>query len=526
MKKGRFRLGMKGLMVGVASCALIIWAGLSIRDHLEGYQPLRVIRSGNAVERRTAARDLFHEQGIDAEEAMAALVRLLDDEDAGVRAMAAETLGSFVYKLPDPPPTASVASDLLKRRIDVATRGLVPLLSDRDPDVRAAAATGLGTRPIPARAAPQQLAALLDGSNAVRRQAARMIYGAPDVTLPPELVAALKDESAEVRSAAARALVRFGPDLDPEIPALITMMERDETNVRKACALALEAAWPTPALVPTLIGFLKSRDRDVRFHAAQLLGRIGPDARAAIPVLIAVLKEPLGASYPDPARGAARALGQMGPRREAIAALVEVISPEKVERNLSAWQKLGPLLAARKGLADSKPPALQVRAVGAESLRIMAAMHGLGDIGPPAVAAVPALISAYNKALGTHHTMTQVAIPMALGRIAPNSAAAPNAVAVLIRALDSKDPSVRLGAVEALGHFGTAAAAAIPKLRALQEEYSFFRKFVAKSGSGSLLPGSPFYLEISIHNTAAKSLAALEAQSKPDAGGERGRRRP
>ena len=51
-------MGMKGLMGAVALCALILWAGLSIRDHLAGYQPLRAIRAGNAIERRTAAGDL------------------------------------------------------------------------------------------------------------------------------------------------------------------------------------------------------------------------------------------------------------------------------------------------------------------------------------------------------------------------------------------------------------------------------------------------------------------------------------
>jgi hypothetical protein len=92
-KKGRSQMGMKGLIGAVALCALIIWAALAIRDHLEGYQPLRVIRSGNAVERQRAAQDLSDPgREIDAETAMAALVRALGDEDAGVRARAAEAL--------------------------------------------------------------------------------------------------------------------------------------------------------------------------------------------------------------------------------------------------------------------------------------------------------------------------------------------------------------------------------------------------------------------------------------------------
>src|SRR5205823_9774184 len=106
---------------------------------------------------------------------------------------------------------------------------------------------------------------------------------------------------------------------------------------------------------------LKSRDREVRYLTAELLGRIGPEAKGAIPALITVLREPFDleetnrsrAVVPwdrDPAWSAARALGQMGPSREAIAALIEVISPEKVER----------LLAASQGIGELGPPAVDV----------------------------------------------------------------------------------------------------------------------------------------------------------------------
>ena len=50
----------------------------------------------------------------------------------------------------------------------------------------------------------------------------------------------------KVRGAAARALARYGPDLDPAIPALFAMMERDETDVQNACAEALPQSWEGP----------------------------------------------------------------------------------------------------------------------------------------------------------------------------------------------------------------------------------------------------------------------------------------
>jgi HEAT repeat protein len=511
-KKRAFRIGVKGLMIAVACCALITWAGLSIRDHWEGYRPLRAIRAGNTSDRLKAAQDLANERGIDDEAAMTALIHALDDEDARVRAAAAESLGVLVYQLLRVrPPSRPAASELIRKWIDVATRGLVLSLSDRDPRVRIAAATALGTmaqNPNPAPPTDEQVAALRDQSIAVRRRAARQVKGFPDETPPPELVEALRDESAEVRAAAARALARFGPDLDRETPTLLAMLGHDETNVRKACDEALEAAWPNPALVSTLIESLASRDRTVRFHAAQLLGRIGPEASDAIPALIAALKEPSGSTYADPARGAARALGLMGPRPEAIAALVEMIAPEKVDRVLEAMHeavKPGPPKAGRVTWVD-------------ESYRLLSAIQGLGDIGPPAVAATPAVIAAYDKVLRARLLIAEE-IPAALGRIAPNSAAAPDAVTVLLRALDSNDSSYYLGAIEALGHFGADASAAIPKLRAIRDEFDrSIPRAAAKSGAVFVRPGTSVYISKEIRDAAAKSLAALEARSAPDAG--------
>ena len=110
-------------------------------------------------------------------------------------------------------------------------------------------------------------------------------------------------------------------------------------------AVAYHAATLAGA-IPTLLN-PTYRDREVRYLTAELLGRIGPEARGAIPALITVLREPFdleerdrsdvvvsipGPSIEYPAWSAARALGQMGPSREAIAALVEVICPEQVER--------------------------------------------------------------------------------------------------------------------------------------------------------------------------------------------------
>lgn len=511
--KPSLRIGMKGLLLAVACCALVIWAGLTIRDELHPYQPLRAIHSGNSADRKSAAQDLLHDRNIEPDRAIAGLTGALDDQDAEVRAVAAQCIGSLVSQMRDRPPSGPEGAQVLKHRVALVCQNLARKLSDRDPGVRAAAAKGLATMahgptqsadppqrradavsgrywrntayPNRTRPKPEQLSALRGNSSATRRQAAKALYGSPDMTLPTELVHALQDESPDVRAAAARALGSFGTELDRVIPTLIAMMAGDETKVHEACAGALGAAWPSRELVSTLIAALKSRDPDVRFHSAHLLGRIGPEARAAIPALITVLNEPLGPKLPiwDPAQAAARALGMMGPDPQAIAALIEVISPEKVARLVATYPKPEPLPAAKREPGDRKPPPPDARLLSAawESERIIAAVDALGDIGPPAIEAVPALIADYEQAIKVRLTIAEEAIPVALGQIARHSARVPEVVATLIRALELNDDFFRRGAVEALGDLGPEASAAIPKLRALKERLTFIRDAAANA---------------------------------------------
>ena len=196
----------------------------------------------------------------------------------------------------------------------------------------------------------------------------------------------------------------------------------------------------------------------------------------------------------------------MGPNREAIAALVALISSEKVERSIAYSQRLGKDVerhtASRKA-GQPGPPISFDRALSAESTRIAVAVQRLGAIGLPAAAAVPALISAYKRSLETGWSPSDMAIATALGRIAPNSPAAPEVVTLLIRGIGAKDQSNRLRAVEALAQFGADTAPAVPRLRALGED------------SDTL-----------IRDAAAKSLAALQGPTRAGPGGEHGRRSP
>lgn len=90
-----------------------------------------------------------------------------------------------------------------------------------------------------------------------------------------------KDESAQQRRSAARALGDLGKRGVTAIPALVRALEDPDSSVRDEAENALirfgEAA------VPEVLPKLKDPDEFVRLRAVSVLGRIGPEAKEALP---------------------------------------------------------------------------------------------------------------------------------------------------------------------------------------------------------------------------------------------------
>jgi hypothetical protein len=97
------------------------------------------------------------------------------------------------------------------------------------------------------------------------------------------------DEWSE-QHAAADALGRIGP---PAVPDLIQALRNRDPVVRKQAAevLARMGSDAKPA-VPDLVHLLDDEDESIRKEAARTLGRIGPDAAAAVPALMRTLLQP------------------------------------------------------------------------------------------------------------------------------------------------------------------------------------------------------------------------------------------
>ena len=132
----------------------------------------------------------------------------------------------------------------------------------------------------------------------------------------------------------------------------VTRWYRDESYLspyvrQKAALEALRALKPEPsAVVPTLVAELRHARRGVREGAADFIVFFGPQAKEAVPALIAALSE----DFPV---HAVRALGAIGPGAEAaIPALTKIAQDEKVDV-LSIHAKLA--LKAIQGWAPGLP---------------------------------------------------------------------------------------------------------------------------------------------------------------------------
>jgi len=200
--------------------------------------------------------------------------------------------------------------------------------------------------------------------------------GAAQAADMAKLVADLKSPDSDVRRAAAKGLSEMGPDAKASAPALVSALKND-------------------------------KDLFVRRFAAQALGDVGAEPKTAVPALSAVLKEE---DKKELVEAAVTSLGKMGPT--AVPPLVDAL------KNKAGAAKKAP----KKGPVPTDPTAF-VRTKAAEAL---------GNIGPGAKAAVPALIGALND----RDIRTEAAI--ALGNIGPDAKDAVSALQGAAKAKGNK----------------------------------------------------------------------------------------
>ena len=232
------------------------------------------------------------------------------------------------------------------------------------------------------------LVALSHDSPFERPQAGAARCGAsPPLAEVPSLLSLMKDSDRDVRARAVTALGNLAGEVRRVLPALHAALKEAALNdgddgVRTEAVRALLKAGPQPATdVDALADALPSEIDLVRFHAAIALGDLGPAGRPAVPGLI-------------------------------HAALWDADPAVRVEAAMALWKidRKGPLVV----------PAL-VRALGdANELICWIAADCLGQIGPEAREAVPALRQALQRDFRI--SLIKAGVNLALERIDPQSA--------------------------------------------------------------------------------------------------------
>lgn len=273
---------------------------LSTRDEFTNvvYLLTETINSEDDRHVRRAAIRLASE--IPSEEAtpelISALIKSLKDPDSLVVEAAASTLAEF--------PEQS------KNSVPLIVAILNESASSR---VKASAALALGRIGKDHQGtSPALLAALKHSDERVRWSAAHalgLVGQAKDSSLPA-LAEALKDPNHIVRRNAAAALGRF--ELDKEtVHALVAALQDEAAEVRAAAAAALSAekAAIENAVNPLTRILLEDSSNEVRLKALSTLSSYKEQARAAVPSLISALESN---PSPDFRRRAASTLGVIG----------------------------------------------------------------------------------------------------------------------------------------------------------------------------------------------------------------------
>jgi HEAT repeat protein len=458
-----------GIML-VVCCAAIFWA---CRLTWENYYPLQAVTrrlgSSDASQRVVAVREMTELGASSTSEAIHALIPLLKDPDAGVRNEATQALGTL----------GAQAAGTGGNEAGAAASALLELLSDADPRVKIAATGALrlvagsalnrsargaaknakgetgAAAAIDAAPVAHGLLGLLKDQDPDVRQAALVALttiGPQVLKEPPkEMLAAVESAAASDRIGAIAALSSFPRGLDPLIPTLLRHLEQDEPQVRDTCAQALgriQSSSLTAAVLPDLVKGLGSRDRVVRMDIIGLLSRLHPDAKAVVPALITVLREPIDSDAMSMGNGGS--ISYVGPAHDAARALA-TITPGTTAAE--------PALTALTDVVQNGP-----------SQRKASAANALSSFGKFAVGAVPALIKMVEDAARSKVQNGDGASAVgALSEIAPGTPAAGAAASALIAALKAESMPTRTAAIEELPKFGSAAAAALPTLRELKE---------------------------------------------------------
>jgi HEAT repeat protein len=403
---GRLRASLLlalGLAMGAAAPAsawTFDWAG-HVEVDAEGLQ------SDDAVKRVEAVDALTH---YDIELTQAHLMKALEDPDERVRNRAAQALGKG----------GSLA----------AVQPMIDWLANPKPEVRSVAVIALGDIG-GTEAAAALTRSLSDPDANVRRDTVRAlgaIGSKGNSTVVIALIPRLEDDKAEVRLATIEQLEKLG-DRRAVIP-LVARFGDTGVAVRSAAVRAIGRLGEKSA-VPALIRLMNDPDESVRMAAVGSLGSLGAvDA-------IDALTEQLNSGGDAYRAKVAYSLGQIAGSPGAGTAGEDAMRTLVV--NLSqAPAARGAAKEALRVAGKAAVPALVAHLQGRLAGDPTTAVELLADAGDPRATAT----------LAAELERGRVAMPKVLRAL--GGTGDPNALVPVLRALSSKDATIRIAAMEAL----------------------------------------------------------------------------
>ncbi len=334
---------------------------------------------------------------------MPALLEALGDVDSRVRANAAASL-------------ANIQKDAAP-----ALPALRKALGDEDPKVRMWSVRGLSWI-----GGAATVRTLLDHTNdddpGVRASVYGAIAGATGDDVDGALAALIRgidDKDATARTAAINGLWTLG-DVRA-LPALVKVLDEAEDPLLRGAVAGVIGGLGDPRATAPLLALLRESAGTARFSAASALARLGPEGAVAVPEILKLFRK----GTVEQKTGLALSIGQFGALApQAVPVLIEAMAHENkglramAASSLSGFAMQGLvddalIAAAIRGLDDSDlqvrqysnsilshagakaapalPGLLKRLALADESLSATQLYYTIGNIGPAAAAALPAL---------------------------------------------------------------------------------------------------------------------------------------
>jgi HEAT repeat protein len=249
---------------------------------------------------------------------------------------------------------------------------LLEALSDADPRLRRLSSRLLADLafydPCAARpAVPALTKALKDGERAVQMLAVKALLrlGQKNPDFLQILLEAAKDEG--LSHEAFGIVESMGPSAKDAVLVLIKMLEHSDGNVSVRAARMLGKIGP-PA-VPDLIKLMETKKDKAAHMATSALSEMGAKAKDAVPVLILRLKYLQGPNNESEKAFVAEILGRMGPDARAAVPTLVTLMQDKGESDYARVQYIRAIRSIGPGGPEAIPDFLQALKSGEPSVR-------------------------------------------------------------------------------------------------------------------------------------------------------------